>query len=226
MPAHQMDLQGYANFLTACAKDPRFDAGTLIEAIRKQDPEFSWFTALTYRFVVIKRVRDGILERAKVNAWFDDRPLQGPGRVDTFNPYKRLFNFDLKADATVGTADLPPLFNQRIRQGMWLHWDGNNNQVEERNKSAAIGAGATESSLDLASLDRVAKWALDLKPPAFPAGAHRSEQSRARTRRSIRRRARAATPSAAQAVGQVTPLNEIGTDPERLTPSPPRSRRR
>ena len=44
MPAHQMDLQGYANFLTACAQDPRFEAGTLIEAIRKQDPEFSWFT--------------------------------------------------------------------------------------------------------------------------------------------------------------------------------------
>ena len=29
MPAHQMDLQGYANFLTACARDPRFEAGTL-----------------------------------------------------------------------------------------------------------------------------------------------------------------------------------------------------
>ncbi len=39
MPAHQMDLQGYANFLTAAARDPRFEAGTLIEAIRKQDPE-------------------------------------------------------------------------------------------------------------------------------------------------------------------------------------------
>src|SRR5688500_7489485 len=135
MPAHQMDLQGYANFLTACAKDPRFEAGTLIEAIRKQDPEFSWFSSLTYRFIVIKRVREAILERAKVNAWFDDRPLQGPGRVDTFNPYKRLFNYDLKADRTVGTADLPPLFNQRVRQGMWLHWDGNNNLVDERNKS-------------------------------------------------------------------------------------------
>ena len=51
---------------------------------------------------------------------------------------------------------------------MWLHWDGNNNQVEERNKSAAIGAGATEESLNLPSLDRVARWALDLKPPAYP----------------------------------------------------------
>ena len=134
-------------------------------------------------------MRDGILERAEQNAWFDDRPPQGPGRVDTFNPYKRMFNFDLQADTSVGTADLPPLFNQRVRQGMWLHWDGNNDLVDERNKSAAIGAGATEESLDLASLDRVAKWALDLKPPAFPAA--RIDRAKSpRARRSIRRPAR------------------------------------
>ena len=215
MPAHQMDLQGYANFLTACANDPRFTAGTLIEAIRKQDPNFSWFTSLTYRFVVVKRVRDGILERAKVNAWFADRPLQGPGRVDTFNPYKRLFNFDLKADATVGTADLPPLFNQRVRQGLWLHWDGNNDQVEERNKSAAIGAGATEASLDLASLDRVAKWALDLKPPAFPS-AHIDQSKVARGAQVYQAACSRCHAIGGAAVGQVTPLSEVGTDPERL----------
>lgn len=44
-------------------------------------------------------------------------------------------------DDTVGTADLPSLWNQRMRKGMSLHWDGNNDAVEERNKSAAIGAG-------------------------------------------------------------------------------------
>jgi mono/diheme cytochrome c family protein len=215
MPAHQMDLQGYANFLTACARDPRFEASTLIEAIRKQDPEFSWITSILYRFVVIKRTRDGILERAKQNAWFDDRPPQGPGRVDTFNPYKRIFNFDMKADASVGTADLPPLFNQRMRQGMWLHWDGNNNQVEERNKSAAIGAGATEDSLDLASLERVAQWALDLKPPAYPS-AH-IDRSKIERGAQIYQTAcaRCHAPGGA-AVGQVTPIAEIGTDPERL----------
>ncbi len=215
MPAHQLDLQGYANFLTACARDPRFEADTMIEAIRKQDPEFSWFTSLLYRFVVIKRARDGILERATINAWFDNRPLQGPGRVDTFNPYKRLFNFDLTADATVGTADLPPLFNQRLRQGMWLHWDGNNDQVEERNKSAAIGAGATETSLDLASLDRVANWALDLKPPAYPAA--RIDHAKVGRGAEVYRSACASCHALdGAAVGKVTPLSEVGTDPERL----------
>ena len=215
MPAHQMDLQGYANFLTAAARDPRFEAGTLIDAIRKQDPDFSWFTSVLYRFIVIKRTRDGILERAEQNSWFNDRPPQGPGRVDTFNPYKRIFNFDLKSDKSVGTADLPPLFNQRPRQGMWLHWDGNNNAVEERNKSAAIGAGATEESLNLASLDRVANWALDLKPPPFPAGRIDRAKADAGGKIYAAACARCHAPDGAQ-VGQVTPLAEIGTDPERL----------
>ncbi len=215
MPAHQMDLQGYANFLTATARDPRFEVGTVLEAIRKQDPEFGWFTSLLYRFVVIKRTRDGILARAEQNAWFNDRPPQGPGRVDTFNPYKRMFNFDLKTDTSVGTADLPPLFNQRVRQGLWLHWDGNNNQVDERNKSAAIGAGATEESLNLASLDRVANWALDLKPPAYPAA--RIDQSRVEKGGQVYQASCARCHALnGAAVGQVTPLAEIGTDPERL----------
>lgn len=215
MPAHQMDLQSFANFLTDCARDPRFEAGTLIAAIRQQDPDFSWFSSLLYRFVVIRRTREGILERAVDNAWFASRPPQGPGRVDTFNPYKSLFDLDMKADPSVGTADLPPLFNQRVRSGMWLHWDGNNNQVEERNKSAAIGAGATEESLDLPSLDRVANWVMDLAPPRVPQG--RIERVKADKGAPIYRAACARCHDlAGEAVGQVTPLAEIGTDAERL----------
>jgi mono/diheme cytochrome c family protein len=215
MPAHQMDLQGYANFLTACAQDPRFEAATLIDAIRKQDPNFGFFDGLFYRFFVIKRTRDGILERAEQNSWFADRPPQGPGRVDTFNPYKRLFGFDLKADPSVGTADLPPLFNQRPRQGLWLHWDGNNDLVEERNKSAAIGAGATAESIDLASLDRIANWALDLPPPAFPSD--RIDRSRVDQGRRVYETACASCHAfGGSRVGQVTPVADIGTDPERV----------
>jgi hypothetical protein len=81
MPAHQMDLQGFANFLTATARDERFNASTLIAAMRQQDPEMSWLDSLLHRFVVIPRTQKGILDRATQNAWFADRP---PGRrVDT-----------------------------------------------------------------------------------------------------------------------------------------------
>ena len=215
MPAHQMDLQGYARFLTAAANDPRFTAATLVAAIEKVNPQFGFVEKLAYRFFIVNRAKSVILERQKDNAWFDVRPPQGPGRVDTFNPYKSLFGFDMSKDDSVGTADLPALWNQRVKQNMWLHWDGNNNSVVERNKSAAIGAGATPDSLDVASLGRIETWILDLKPPAFPAG--RIDAARAARGNTVYQAACASchepgTPR----VGQVTPLAEVGTDPERL----------
>lgn len=215
MPANQMDLQGYARFLTACANDPRFTASTLLEAIKKENPTFGFFEGFIYRFFAIRQTRDGILERTRENAWFDVRPPQGPGRVDTFNPYKVFLKMPIGDDRTVGTVDLPSLWNQRIRQGLWLHWDGNNNSVEERNKSAAIGAGATPDSLNLASMKRIEDWILDLKPPAYPA--ERIDAALAATGAPIYQRecARCHEPGSPQ-VGQVTPIAEIGTDRERL----------
>jgi mono/diheme cytochrome c family protein len=215
MPANQMDLQGYANFLTECAKDPRFNAGTLIAAIRKENPRFSWFKRLLYRLFVIRATRNGILERARANAWFDVRPPQGPGRVDTFNPYKVLRGLPMAEDRTVGTVDLPSLWNQKPRQGLWLHWDGNNDLVEERNKSAAIGAGATPDSLDLPSMTRIEQWIWELPPPRYPAS--QIDKTRAEAGRAVWEAECASCHAFGRPqTGQVTELAAVGTDPERL----------
>jgi mono/diheme cytochrome c family protein len=133
--------------------------------------------------------------------------------VDTFNPYKAMFGFDLSADRSVGTADLPSLWNQKVREGMWLHWDGNNNSVQERNKSAAIGAGATPDSLKLDSMKRIEDWIMDLKPPAYPPeriNASLVEQGAAIYKREC------ASCHDGEKVGQTTPIAEVGTDRERL----------
>ncbi len=215
MPSHGMDLQAYGRFLTACAQDSRFNAGTLIDAIRKINPDFGVLDSIAYRVLVVRRTRDGILERAKETSWFDARPPQGPGRVDTFNPYKAMFGFDMTKDDTVGTADLPSLWNQRPRRSLWLHWDGNNNMVEERNKSAAIGAGATPETLDVAALGRIEGWIMDLKAPPYPAS--RLDQTRVARGSMVYAGACASCHDfGAEKLGQVTPLAEIGTDPERL----------
>ncbi len=215
MPANQMDLQGYARFLTACANDPRFTSSTLLEAIEKENPDFGWIESLIYRFVAIPRTRKGILERATENSWFDARPPQGPGRVDTFNPYKVLLKFDMQNDRSVGTVDLPSLWNQRIRRDLWLHWDGNNNSVEERNKSAAIGAGATPDSLDLPAMKRIEEWIVDLKAPAYPA--ERIDAAKAaRGAVAYQRECAGCHEVGGATIGQVTPLAEVGTDRERL----------
>ena len=215
MPANQMDLQGYARFLTACASDPRFTSSTLIAAIEKENPDFGWFESLIYRFFAIPRTRRGILERADENAWFDVRPPQGPGRVDTFNPYKVLLRFDMANDRTVGTVDLPSLWNQRIRRDLWLHWDGNNNAVEERNKSAAIGAGATPDSLDLAAMARVEEWILDLAPPPYPS-ARIDAAKAAHGAMTYQRECAGCHDVGGARTGQVTPQAEVGTDRERV----------
>jgi mono/diheme cytochrome c family protein len=215
MPANQMDLQAYARFLSAAADDPRFSAGTLLEAIRKVNPNLSWWDSVRHRLFVIPLTRRAIQKRTVENAWFDRRPPFGPGRVDTFNPYKRMLELDIDSDTSVGTVDLPSIWNQRVRQGLWLHWDGNNDSVQERNKSAAIGAGATPETLDIASLGRIEDWIMDLPAPAFPAEHIRSELV-PRGGEVYATACAGCHDIGAPAVGQVTPLEQIGTDPERL----------
>lgn len=213
MPANQMDLQRYARFLTACAGSPAFETDQMMAAIQAANPEFGVFQRLLYRLFIVRAARDGILERARDNAWFDDRPPQGPGRVDTFNPYKVLLG--LPMDDTVGSSDLPSLWNQRARQGLWLHWDGNNDDVEERNKSAAIGAGATPKSLDLPSMQRIADWTQQFPPPKYPAD--RIDPVRVLEGADVYRSACASCHAyGGTRVGQVTPIEEVGTDRGRL----------
>ncbi len=213
MPANQMDLQAYANFLTACAGSPAFETGRMIAAIREANPDFGFFSRVAYRLFVVRAARDGIRERARDNAWFASRPAFGPGRVDTFNPYKVLLKQPI--DHAVGTVDLPSLWNQRPRQGLWLHWDGNNDRVEERNKSAAIGAGATPKTLDLASMQRIEEWALDFPAPRYPAT--RIDEARAAQGATVYASVCATCHAIDGAkVGQVTPIEDVGTDRGRL----------
>ena len=51
---------------------------------------------------------------------------------------------------------------------MHLHWDGDNDSVDERNLSAALGAGVTPVTVDHANLKRVRDWIWTLPPPTYP----------------------------------------------------------
>jgi mono/diheme cytochrome c family protein len=215
MPANQFNLQAYINFLRATAKDKRFTPDVLIPVMKRRDPDFGFTDELLYRHVVIPRTKRVLREIDQDFAWMDRRPTQGPGRVDTFNPYKAIFDIDRVSDETVGTADLPSLWNQRPRQGMHLHWDGNNTKVEERNISAAIGAGASEESLDEPAMARIAAWIRALPAPRYPRD--RIDSDLARQGASVYADRCAVCHSFdGERVGQVTPVAAIGTDRERL----------
>lgn len=219
MPAAGVDLMAFFRFLFTVAADDRFRADVLLPAI-EETSGLGPVEGLLYR-LAIPRVREELLlRRVRAAALFaPGRPAWGPGRVDTFNPYKVLqfaaaYREGLSERERVGVADFPPLWNQQARRGMQLHWDGNNRSLAERNLSAALGAGATPASVDLDGIRRVARWALELPPPTYPYPVDRTLAARGRE---IYRRlcADCHDPDGSR-TGTVVPLGEIGTDGNRL----------
>jgi len=213
MPANTFDLQAYLQFLIDCASDGRFTADNVVREIgarTRLDP----VQEFVYRQAVYQ-TREELLERARRIAFTRFEPRWGPGRVDTFNPYKTTqFNFPVTDKEPTAQTDLPSIWNQGPRRGMQLHWDGNNDSMEERNKSAALGAGVTPVSIDLKSMKRIEDWIVDMRPPKYPyaideslaaQGALLYEQHCAECHEFGRSK-----------VGKVTAIEAIGTDRNRL----------
>ncbi len=213
MPAHQLDFLAYQRFFIDAAEDERFNGDTIIPAIKAINPDFSRFDELLYRYYVIPELESEVLDRYQDFLFLEDRPDWGPGRVDTFSPYKVHFGFDMSQDPSIGTSDLPTLWNQGVREGMSLHWDGNNDSLDERNISAALGAGSTESSLDHDSLERVADWIKDFPPPPYPGPI---DDALVEAGEAIYQQQCASCHALdGERVGQVEPLEAVGTDRQR-----------
>ena len=214
MPANTFDLQAYLRFLIACVSDGRFTADNVLREIKARthlDP----LETFVYR-QAIYQTREVLLQRAGQLSFMTSRPDWGPGRVDTFNPYKTVqFNFPMQNDHSVGATDLPSIWNQTPRRGLQLHWDGNNDLMEERNKSAALGAGVTPVTIDLKSMKRVEDWLLDgLNAPKYPYSI--DEELAAQGAALYQKSCAQCHDFGKEYVGKVTPIEEIGTDRGRL----------
>ena len=227
MPAHQLDLQAFVQFVTDCTLDDRVTA----DAIRSHLPSSggpSLFERALLRVGLTSRLKTQTrnLRNRIAPILADGVPRWGRGRVDTFNPYKAVqFNWDLRKlppDELIGATDFPSLWNQQPREGMHLHWDGDNDSVDERNLSAALGAGVTPVTVDHDSLKRVRDWIWTLPPPKYPyavdqavaaRGAALYQQHCAECHADHRFRDGV---TAGSRVGLVEPIGKIGTDRHRL----------
>jgi len=152
MPSNNLDLYRFVEFVLGMAGDPRLNADSLIPAIEKTGTKLDWLDRLVWRYYIIPTMQNTLAERkAQLGPLLAAQPAWGPGRVDTFNPYK-LEQFhttfaQLSEQERVGTAGFPAVFNQGARQGMHLHWDGNNDSLAERNLSASLGAGGVTGEI-------------------------------------------------------------------------------
>jgi len=180
MPASRLDMHGLIRFLLEAAVDERFTPAYLLPAIEQAGGKLGWFDRLYYEMAVIPAVRDGLLlRRSRFLPILQVQPPGGPGRVDSFNILKTvglgIRKADMPANEWVGTNDFPSVFLQRWRlkpergaTPMSAHWDGNNSSLEERNLSAATGAGATPEHIDHEAIRRATELLLDLAPPESP----------------------------------------------------------
>jgi hypothetical protein len=222
MPANTVDLLAFFEFLAACAADNRFTADRII-AEMERDGNLFFVDKLIYRLAV-PQLQAGLLKiNAQLNRYmFPVHPRFGPGRVDTFNPYK-VNQFSeyyppgsFSDDERIGTSDFPAIWNQGPRDGLNLHWDGNNSSVRERNFSAAFGAGATRDNVDSASFDRVTAWLIDLAPPPYPFGVTEDQSVLARGEALYRDRCFACHDFNGEWIGQVETIESVRTDSHRL----------
>jgi mono/diheme cytochrome c family protein len=226
MPANTFNVWAFQKFLFDCAEDPQSAAEYVVPEIDRLMRDKGERLGLVERYllypVAIALVRERLLMLRGRFAPLLPYPEWGPGRVDTFNAAKVLFNFPLGAlseQEKNAPSDFPSIWLQQPRKGMQLHWDGNNTVVEERNKSAAFGTGTTPPTIDLVAIGRIEEWLLTREPAKYP---YPIDSSRAGRGEAIYKQFCASCHGAngrnfsGDLVGKVTPLKEIGTDPRRL----------
>ena len=228
MPANDLDLKGFFSFVLNATLDERFTADNVIGRVQAAGGDLGFVDRLLYRYMLVPltqqttmRLKGRIEEILK-----PDVPDWGRGRVDTFNPYKSIqFNWDLSQlplSEITGASDYPSLWNQKPREGMELHWDGNNSSLAERNLSASLGAGVTPVTIDHERLNRVRDWIMELPAPVYPKPVDKALAAKGEAlykqqcldchgdhqfRNGVK---------LGKYLGKVTPLAEIGTDPYRL----------
>jgi len=217
MPSNTVNLEGYIKFLADVAVDERFTGEEMMPYIEAMGANLNPLEKLVYHYLAIPQTRGALINIRSAFSFFDRQSGYGPGRVDTFSSYKtRQFGFipdSLEEKELYGVADFPSIWQQKPREGMQLHWDGDNTSVDERNKSAAL-ALVTPTTINFDAIHRVADWLWELKPPAYP---YEIDRDLASTGKKIYENNCASCHSfSGSLTGKVTPIQEIGTDPGRL----------
>ena len=216
-PAHT-DVQAYFRFLIDCARDPRFDADTLMHEIELVT-DLSFIDSLIYRFILIPITKKRLLEREQQFQWIyrEDFPDWGRGRDDAMNLTK-YFMIELPMDDSFGPTDMPAIWNLNkydSARGHTLNWAGDSHDAYSVVIDSALGVLGAEPHDKDAFLQQV-DWLLDYlgnkPPPAFPFAI---DPALARRGRAIFQQVCAECHDSAR-TGTRLPLAAVNTDPGRL----------
>lgn len=238
MPANLFDLYAFEHFTFQCAKNRRFNALELIPEIQSLGADLDLLERMVVYPLAIWGIRDAIQFLENQAGFSARQPDWGPGRNDTFTNNKAFLFGEPWRDTMpdwwatgevdpegIGIVDWPSTWLQGPRKRrsdgkpMQLHWDGNNNRVEERNLNASLATSALPPVIDHESIECIEQWLETLEPPEyfFPI-----DQTLANEGRQIYQQycadchGRNGRDFEGKYVGFVTPIDEIGTDRYRL----------
>lgn len=174
MPANTVDPEAFFRFLFQVVDDDDFNVDNVLKHIKEKGWLGHW-QEFMHRYVLIPAFQKGVRGMKHRFEFLKRRPTPfGPGRVDTWAFYKvsplqdwfwlleKLPEaghayIEMDAGTLTGIADFPAIWREKVVGGA-LHWDGNNTELQERNITAALGAGVTPATLDLEAVKRISRW--------------------------------------------------------------------
>ena len=232
-----IDIEQYFLFLFASLTNKDFTADRVMPAIdrelKRQNAELGWVQRAIYRWLVIPILPKYLasLETAKFDFIVPNNPKRlpefGPGRVDTWGLYKRVFIDPPVHDSIAGNSDFPSLWNQKAREGFRMHWDGNTDVLIERNVVSALSLiGKRIEYLDFARLTQITDWIVGLLPPRYEDRIPASQLVGGKPAIDTALASRGAKlfdencgrchAPTGDRIGRVEPIEDLGTDRERM----------
>ncbi len=182
-PSHTADMQGLLRFLINTAKDPRFNADTILGEI-DQMTELSFIDRQLYRFLIIPATKKALIEQEGQLAWMNRPgfPDWGKGRDDPMNLTK-YFMTSMAYDNSTGQADFPSVWNLKVRKGAgnidgspedekrgvrFLNWSCDTPAVRSVIMDSALGLGAQPGAQFLRRMEELDKFLSEWPAPKYP----------------------------------------------------------
>ncbi len=238
---HTADIQGLLEFFGKSARDPRFNAETILTEIDLAY-RLSWIDRQIYKYLLIPITRKRLIQQADDFAWADHRPRWGPGRDAPMNLTK--FNFlRLPHDTSVDNTDFPAIWHldARVQPGrtwpeqdystvadfstlkidpssvMLMNLAGDTTSFRSVLIDSALGLQAENTPFFHQRMRDLEQWLRKVRPPAYPFELSAASQAQAVRGEQIFERECASCHASGRTnrLGTVIPTAEIGTDPER-----------
>lgn len=241
MPANRFNLYNFEHFVFQCTKNARptrIAQLDIIPEMQSLGADLGPIDRYAVYPIAIWAVRDVMGFMENVAGFSVRQPDWGPGRNDTFTNNKIfLFGEDWRKTMPdwwttktvdpegIGIVDWPSIWLQGPRKlradgkPMQLHWDGNNDKVEERNLNASLATGALPPVIDHESIECIEQWLEKFEPPKYMFdidAALAQKGKKVYDEYCAECHGRDGRNFEGKKVGFVTPIAELGTDPYRL----------